>query len=155
VGHRKTSQLTCRVYDKRKEVLDRTGEDPGHDWTRVEVTVKGKSGDSSGPTLRDAVQPSGLFWCYAAPSIVKATENVCERVSGMAEGWSMERVELLPAQVLKGRIERFDTLDHMVRVADRMGPEGRRWLKSRLAEKIDSVPESEPEESPATGTDGV
>jgi hypothetical protein len=156
VGHRSTSQITCRVYDKRKEVLDRTGEDPEHDWTRVEVTVKGKSGDASGPTLRDAVEPAGLFWCYASPSIVRATESACDRVSGVAEGWSMERVELLPAQVLKGRIEAFSTLDHMVRVADRMGPEGRRWLKSRLSEKIDSVPIADQEaEEPATGTDGV
>jgi hypothetical protein len=155
VGHRRTSQITCRVYDKRKEVLDRTGEDPEQDWTRVEITVKGKSGDRTGPTLRDAVEPERLFWCYACPAIVKATESVSERVSGYTEGWSMEKVELLPAQVLKGRIEAFHTLDHMTRVADRMGPEGRRWLKSRLAEKIDSVPEPEPGESPATGTDGV
>lgn len=156
VGHRSTSQITCRVYDKRKEVLDRTGEDPEQDWTRVEVTIKGKSGDSSGPTLRDAVEPESLFWCYASPSIVRATESVCERVTGVAEGWCMEKVELLPAQVLKGRIEAFSTLDHMVRVADRMGPEGRRWLKSRLAEKIDSVPASDRDAgSSATGTDGV
>lgn len=155
VGHRKTSQITCRVYDKRKERLDRTGEDPGMDWTRVEVTVKGKSGESSGPTLRDAVKPEALFWCYANPSIVKATEDVCERVSGMAEGWKMEKVELLPAQVLKGRIESFYTLEHMARVADRMGPEGRRWLKSRLAEKIDAVPYADGEEESGTGTDGV
>lgn len=155
VGNRRTSQITCRVYDKRKEVLDRTGEDPEQDWTRVEVTFKGKSGDKSGPTLRDAVEPERVFWCYASPAIVKASDGVCERVSGYAEGWTMEKIELLPAQILKSRVEGWATLHRLVEVADRMGPEGRRYLKSRLCAEVDRLTEPDQGESASTGTDGV
>lgn len=53
------AKVRARVYDKRHERLDKGFPDPGP-MVRYELTVLG----DVGPSLRDAYNPSSLFWRY-------------------------------------------------------------------------------------------
>lgn len=150
VGHRGKSEITCRVYDKAKEALDKRGEHiPPR--TRCELTVcKG-----AGPTLRDAAEPARIFWHYMAPAILPRPDDVPAWDSGWAEGWNMERIELLPAQALKRRIEQSAELAALIELADSIGTDGRQYALRLIREKFDRAPQlgSLPElvASPASG----
>jgi len=134
-GHRGKSEITCRVYDKAQEALDKRGEViPPR--TRCELTVcKGAS-----PTLRDAAEPSRLFWHYMAPAILRRPPGVPEWSSGWAEGWVMHRSEFLPAQALKRRIEESPELSALIELADSIGPMGRSMALRLIREKFDQAP---------------
>ena len=142
-GHRSGAEVTCRVYDKAQQLLDTRGESvPPR--TRAELTVR----KGVGPTLRDAVQPERIFWHYMAPAILQRPSDVPEWSSGWAEGWTMERIELLPYQSLKRRIETSPELAALIELADSMGPSGRQMAlrliekRFRQAEGLDSLPDS-------------
>lgn len=129
VGHRSAAEITCRVYDKAKQVLDTRGEViPSR--TRAELTVR------KGCTLRDAFQPDRVFWHYMAPAILKRPSDVPEWSSGWAEGWKMERAELLPAQRLKGLIERSPDLAAIIELADAVGPMGRSMALRLIEDRV-------------------
>ena len=144
-GHRGKTEITCRVYDKAQEALDKRGElMPPR--TRCELTV----GKGASPTLRDAAEPERLFWHYMAPAILKRPEGVPPWDSGWAEGWVMERAELLPAQALKRRIEDSPELAALIELADSIGPMGRSMALRLISERFDRTPVSgSPEESRA------
>ena len=136
-GHRSAAEITCRVYDKAQQLLDTRGEDiPPR--TRAELTVR------KGCTLRDAFEPSRVFWHYMAPAILERPSDVPEWSSGWAEGWTMEKVELLPAQRLKGLIERSPDLAAIIELADAVGPMGRSMAMRLIDDRIRraAVPES-------------
>lgn len=126
-GHRSAAEITCRVYDKAHQLQATQGlEIPPR--TRAELTVR------RGCTLRDAFQPDRVFWHYMAPAILERPSGVPEWSSGWAEGWAMEKSELLPAQRLKRLIERSPDLAAIVELADAVGPSGRS-MALRLIEK--------------------
>lgn len=126
-GHRSAAEITCRVYDKAHQLSETQGLDiPPR--TRAELTVR------KGCTLRDAYQPERVFWHYMAPAVLGRPEGVPDWSSGWAEGWVMERVELLPAQRLKRLIERSPDLAAIVELSDAVGPMGRS-MAMRLIEK--------------------
>tara|TARA_R110002074_G_C12468667_1_gene660047 strand:- start:641 stop:1057 length:417 start_codon:yes stop_codon:yes gene_type:complete len=115
------------VYDKAHQLSETQGLDiPPR--TRAELTVR------KGCTLRDAYQPERVFWHYMAPAVLGRPEGVPDWSSGWAEGWVMERVELLPAQRLKRLIERSPDLAAIVELSDAVGPMGRS-MAMRLIEK--------------------
>ena len=141
-GHRSAAEITCRVYDKAQQILDTTGESvPPR--TRAELTVR------KGCTLRDAYEPERVFWHYMAPAIFKRPSDVPEWSSGWAEGWTMKRVELLPAQRLKALIERSPDLAAIIELSDAVGVHGRSMAlrliegKIRRAAKSGSLVDSE------------
>ena len=128
-GHRSAAEITCRVYDKAQQLLDTRGEIiPPR--TRAELTVR------KGCTLRDAFQPDRVFWHYMSPAILKRPDGVPEWSSGWAEGWKMERTELLPAQRLKALIERSPDLAAIIELSDAVGPMGRSMALRLIEEKI-------------------
>ena len=128
-GHRSAAEITCRVYDKAKQLLDTRGiEIPPR--TRAELTVR------KGCTLRDAYQPDRVFWHYMAPAILQRPSDVPEWSSGWAEGWKMERTNLLPAQRLKGLIERSPDLAAIIELADAVGPMGRSMALRLVEDRI-------------------
>jgi hypothetical protein len=61
--------IGIRVYDKSKEVFDRTGEVIPI-TTRIEITLK------RGASLIDFVSPSAAFWHHLPPCLLKVPENV-------------------------------------------------------------------------------
>jgi len=128
-GHRSAAEITCRVYDKAQQLLD-TRSEVIPPRTRCELTVR------KGCTLRDAFQPDRVFWHYMAPAILKRPSGVPEWSSGWAEGWKMERTELLPAQRLKGLIERSPDLAAIIELADSVGPMGRSMALRLIESKI-------------------
>lgn len=139
-GHRSAAEITCRVYDKAWQMLEVFKQEiPPR--TRVELTVR------KGCTLRDAYEPERVFWHYIAPAILERPQNVPEWSSGWAEGWTMERVELLPAQRLKRLIERSPDLAAIIELADAVGVHGRAMAINQIQRQIKAAPE--PERPPA------
>lgn len=128
-GHRSGAEITCRVYDKAQQIFDTTG-DSVPPRTRAELTVR------KGCTLRDAFEPERVFWHYMAPAIFQRPSHVPEWASGWAEGWTMERVELLPAQRLKALIERSPDLAAIIELSDAVGVHGRSMALRLIEDKI-------------------
>lgn len=67
LGQRKNADVWAKVYDKRHERLSRGFADPGS-LVRVEIAVM----SAVGATLRDAADPSDIFWHFAGRSLVEA-----------------------------------------------------------------------------------
>ncbi len=125
------SEIRAKVYDKRQERIDRSFPDPGP-LLRFEVTVTGKCGAS----LRDAENPTGLFWHFAAPDLL------CPPPGVILPAWVPGGVGFdLPGRFL---LSPWDRLQHYlsdgevmrvaVRLADACGPSGREWLCKVIAE---------------------
>lgn len=98
LGEQKKSDITAKVYDKQRERLDRGFADPGP-IVRVELSL----GSETGVTLRDAADPSGVFWHYAGKMLVEAPQGRPEW-SGNAEGFT------LPPRRVVGPLERMQRL---------------------------------------------
>lgn len=128
-GHRSGAEVTCRVYDKAQQVLDTRGDSIPH-RTRAELTVR------KGCTLRDAFEPERVFWHYMAPAIFERPSEAPEWSSGWAEGWTMTKIDILPAQRLKGLIERSPELAAIIELADALGPSGRHMAVRLIAERL-------------------
>jgi hypothetical protein len=89
-GHRQNADVWAKVYDKRHERLCRGLSDPGP-MVRVEVAVQ----SDVGATLRDAFNPSALFFHHASPSLVEAPP--CGREwSAHGEGFTVTKREHEP-----------------------------------------------------------
>lgn len=66
LGQRQNADVWAKVYDKRHERLSRGFSDPGS-VVRVEVAVQ----SGAGATLRDALDPSDVFFHFAGRSLVE------------------------------------------------------------------------------------
>jgi len=128
-GHRSGAEITCRVYDKAQQMLD-TRQEEIPPRTRAELTIR------KGCTLRDAYQPDRVFWHYMAPAIVERPSEAPEWSSGWAEGWTMEKIDILPAQRLKRLIERSPDLAAIVELADSLGPHGRSMALRQIEQRV-------------------
>lgn len=130
-GHRAHVKASARVYDKQWEMLRKHGvEIPPR--TRYEVTARREMG----VTLRDAAEPTGIFWHIASPALLPRPEGVPEW-SPHGEGWiAPPRAEILPAAVMKRRVEESAEIGALEALADRCGPEGRTILLGLLRRRI-------------------
>jgi hypothetical protein len=128
-GHRSGAEITCRVYDKAQQTLD-TRQEEIPPRTRAELTIR------KGCTLRDAYQPDRVFWHYMAPAIVERPSEAPEWSSGWAEGWTMEKIDILPAQRQKRLIERSPDLAAIVELADSLGPHGRSMALRQIEQRV-------------------
>ena len=100
----KTNEIRPVVYDKREERMAKGLPDPGVDITRYELRLR-----DVGATLRDAFDPTAIFWKYMAPDFLPAPENVPEWVPH-GEGYALDKpVPLSPAERLSRRF--MDSLD--------------------------------------------
>ncbi len=128
-GHRSGAEITCRVYDKAHQLLETRG-DTVPPRTRAELTVR------KGCTLRDAYEPARVFWHYMAPAIFERPSDAPEWSSGWAEGWTMEKIDILPAERLKRRIEYSGELAAIIELADSLGPSGRSMALRLITKKF-------------------
>lgn len=134
-GHRSGAEITCRVYDKAHQLLETRGETiPPR--TRAELTVR------KGCTLRDAFEPARVFWHYMAPAIFERPSDVPEWSSGWAEGWTMEKIDILPTQRLKRLIERSPELAAIIELSDSLGPKGRDMALRLISDRVRTEPSS-------------
>lgn len=124
--------VSCKVYDKRQERLDKGFPDPGPTM-RVELQLSGKVGLS----LADVADPSQVFYHYAAPALVEAPPGT--------EPWTpnRERLELLrgvtktPAQRMKYLLETSSDVRQLLKLADQIGPLGMDFLIRKLERMAD------------------
>lgn len=121
----------ARVYDKQHEAKQKRGVDLPP-TTRYEVVVK------EGASLRDAAMPTAIFWHYAAPSLLRRPANIPDWVKSDSYGWTYEKPDRLPAEVLKRLIEKSGQLRRMEQLAESIGPEGRSYLAGLLKRHIDT-----------------
>lgn len=130
-GHRTAAKVTARVYDKRLERIERGGYDPGHDWTRYELTVR----KDVGATLRDAAQPERIFWHFMAPALLKAPQGVDPWDSGWGTGWEYRPPDIAPYERLRRRVDASGEIARLLELADAVGPNGRDWLVSLISRR--------------------
>lgn len=69
-GHRGNAEVSARVYDKQLERVSKHYPDPGP-ITRYELTFR----SGVGCTLRDAADPTAVFWHHASPDLLPAPAN--------------------------------------------------------------------------------
>jgi hypothetical protein len=118
------------IYDKQHERITRKLMDVGS-LTRFELRLKTRSG----VTLRDASQPAGVFWHYAAPEFLPAPSNAPEWVAG-GSGYDLPPSEpLLASQRLLRKLEGSPEVAALLALAHACGPYGVELLISHLRER--------------------
>lgn len=135
VGDR-SAELRARAYDKRQERVDKGYGDPGP-WLRYEVVVTGRLGIS----LKDAADPTALFWHYASPTLLVPPDGVeVPRWVKGGIGFDLpQRQPVEPFERLKRAVEGSETIRHLLRLADACGRHGRRALLSLIEQlKLES-----------------
>lgn len=130
-GHRSAAKVTARVYDKAHQMYEKYGE-LHPPWTRYEITVRA----ANGPTLKDAYDPTGIFWHYASPSLLPRPPDAPKWSQGDDTGWFHAYEPPLPAEVLKRRVDASPELAVLAELADKAGPEGRNYLLSLLRRRF-------------------
>lgn len=122
-----TAEVRLTAYDKREHVRQKTGEDIGP-LMRYEVKVS----DKMGASLRDASEPTAMFWHFASPSVLEAPAGVPEWEPFRDGGFELNRPPMLPYARLKRRVESSRELARLVELADECGPKGRDLLCNLL-----------------------
>lgn len=132
-GYGSSAKATAKVYDKALQMLQRFGEViPPRG--RVEVTAwKGY-----GATLRDAALPEAIFWHIASPALLQAPEGTPVWKPDTDGGWQIERRELVPAQVLRDRIENSGELDAFIELASSFQG-GLEYLRHLLNQRVSAA----------------
>ncbi|GMU26448.1 MAG: hypothetical protein AMXMBFR16_13530 [Candidatus Uhrbacteria bacterium] len=85
--------------------------------------------------MRDIALPESLFWHYAAPLLLDRPPGVLEWVPGEG-GFEVERAPSNPARQLELLIETSPDIKRAVALADRLGPQGRAFLLTRLQKQF-------------------
>jgi hypothetical protein len=130
LGSRK-SEVYAKVYDKRNEIMDRTGSDIGYDLTRYELTATSKMGVS----LSDVDNPEPLFWNYMS-EVLPCPSGIPNWVAG-GQGYTMpERRVVMPAEKLKQVVSESPEIERWLKYADDAGPNGREYLLGLLRRRI-------------------
>lgn len=132
VGRKSAARVSAKVYDKQEEARVRRDKLIAP-RLRYEVSVK----KDYGATLRDAAEPTRLFWHVASPALLDRPAGVDDWTPDWSQGWSAgPRPDLLPAEVLSRRLSYSPELDLLSSIADDMGPEGRVWLLRQIAKHL-------------------
>jgi hypothetical protein len=130
IGVRGRHEVFSKLYDKRQQIKQATGRDIP-DTLRHELTVTSKMGI----TLRDVADPYKCF-AHFYPAKLLAMDRT-HKWEGNGEGFELnKRPDKLPAQILKKRVEDSQELESLLRIADKIGSEGRNYLLSLLAKKL-------------------
>lgn len=132
-GHRQRARHTARVYDKAHEALEKRGESLPP-TTRYEITARGER-DRPSPTLRDAAEPTSLFWHVASPTLLTSPDNVAPWVAGDGESWVFKRPELLPAEIVERKVNYNPDLDSIAQIASQDGQGGLKLMLRQIAQK--------------------
>jgi len=134
------AKVTARVYDKQSERLSRAGIVTGP-WTRYELTVR----KGVGASLKDADNPTALFWHFMSPALLSCPGDVPEWVPFDGELWGPGAPVVDDYQRLRSHVSSCPALDSLMERADLLGPDGRlillRLLRSRLGLTSVSIPD--------------
>lgn len=129
----RTNELYAKVYDKRMEVLSKTGIDIGP-MTRYELTAS----CNVGITLSDAQRPEGLFWHFMS-DVLRRPEGLPEWVPGET-GFSTGKIEkALPAALLRDRVASSAEVGYLVDLALQSGEKGPDYLLNLIRRRLDAA----------------
>jgi len=140
---RRTSEVYAKVYDKRNEIMEKTGMMTVDPLTRYELTVTNKAGVS----LSDAHNPDACFWHFMS--------QVLPTPKGWSDNWVKGGFSFglpalpvkLPADVLADRVEQSGDLELMLRLSGDMGPNGLDHLIRLIRARASSVLPDQPQTS--------
>lgn len=128
---RSRTKVSARVYDKQQERFDRAGLEVGP-WIRYEVTVR----KGVGATLRDAQNPTSLFWHFASPALLPLPPGIPDWDPSRDEPWAPGAFPSDPYLRLRRRVETSADLEMLAEFADSVGTDGRlqllRLVRNRL-----------------------
>jgi len=128
-------QLQILIYDKTLEMRDKFSITIP---TACRYEMRFKS--SFNLTLRDASDPTELFWAHAHLINLKTPSGVAERVpTGDLTGWLNTTLKPLPFSKLVSYVEHSTALDSMIVLADEVGDTGRSMLLRLLTQRIKST----------------
>lgn len=100
LGHRASTDVCCRIYDKAHEINQKTKfEAPQR--LRIEFTFKG----NVLPTLRDVDLPFDIYYHHASHSLVKAPVTVKPWVSYGQPYYIQKKPKKTPYQLMRGLFE--------------------------------------------------
>jgi hypothetical protein len=125
-------QSSARVYDKSLQSLQMF-DIVIPTTTRYELTFRA----SFGISLKDAANPTPLFWTRGEALLLKRPLNVETWISGKGSfNWVYKRPERLPYDVLVSRLTHSSELETWLVLADSMGLNGRRTLLTELTRLV-------------------
>lgn len=121
-GHRSSARVTCRVYDKQSEALEKRGESLPP-TTRFELTFRKDYGCS----LYDVLMPQSLFYSHASPGLLDAPSvPVAPWESRGTVPWESEPVDYsLTISVFDKRVSASPEIARLAELAAQFGPEGK------------------------------
>lgn len=130
---KKTARVQCVVYDKQHEIECRGEQDPGPQL-RYELHLA----KVPGVTLRDVINPAGVFWNYMPTELLPTPANAPRWVP-----FDEERV--LPPSVRREAAARLHNLvwespdaRRMLELAQEVGESGMQLLMSELRQRLKS-----------------
>jgi len=128
-----SSQADVRgvVYDKRQERIAKGCADPGP-LLRYEMRLK----SGCGVTLRDAYDPTAVFFHYASPTLFARPRSVQDWISH-AEGFTLpDRTTFTPVELMVRKLESSPDVARLVELAVESGPYGDDVLLGRLRDLL-------------------
>ena len=138
-----TADVRMVVYDKQAERHNATGTDPGP-WLRHEVRSR-----VGGMTMRDAVDPTPLFYSFASPSFRPRPAGVAVW-EPHGEGYVLEKLEPRTSfDRLRHRVETSAEVGALIVLAHEVGPFGVQYLQGMIASRAKGVQGPSPAETPS------
>lgn len=133
IGHHR-NQVSCAIYDKTLEMAERA-KVVIPTTTRYEIRFK----STVKMSLKDAYDPTSLFWAYGEALLLKKPKNVPEWVSGGEFiGWEHVHEKPLPYSVLNRSIDYSSDLASWLVLARDIGSGGHDVLTRLLVQAIES-----------------
>jgi hypothetical protein len=135
-GYRSKATRTLKVYDKRWEVMCKHG-CPIPDRVRYEFTMKGgKSKTHAQPSLRDALEPTALFWDMAK-DVLKVPKNTPLWSDTSMTPWTYEKpAGLTTWERFCGLLETSPDITRLLSYAHELGEPGLKLLVSKLTAAV-------------------
>lgn len=122
-----TAEVYLLLYDKRHERLGKGFADPGP-LMRYSLVVRG----GMGPTLRDAADPTALFYHFVSPDILARPSGVA-LWGPLAEGFTLQKLAPLSSTERMYRLlDASPDVARLVKLANELGPQGTRILAAAL-----------------------
>lgn len=117
----KSAHVRAAVYDKRDERIRAGCPDPGP-LLRHELRLKGHV--AAGCTLRDAFDPTAVFWHFIAPDLLTRPQDVADW-SPLADGYDLPPMRVYdPQERLQRIVDNSLDLARLFDLAAAMGPQG-------------------------------
>lgn len=116
----RSAEVRCVVYDKRLQMLDVAGVDIGEPRTRYELRLR----SGVGVSLRDAMNPSSVFWHFMDPEFLTAPPSVAAWSAYGEPAALPPRNQFTGYERLASRVYRSDDLAKLIALAESCGPRG-------------------------------